>query len=56
MQLEANTSEIPADQKGKIKTAEKIFDKILKQVPSTPQKTINVTFDEETNSWNVEEE
>ena len=62
MQLEANTSEkrlkelpeiyteIPAEQ------AEQIFDKILKQVPSTPQKTVNVTFDEETNSWNVEEE
>ena len=68
MQLEANTSEkrlkelpeiyteIPADQTGKIKAAEKIFDKILKQVPSTPQKTVNVTFDEETNSWNIEEE
>ena len=50
MQLEANTSEkrlkelleiyteIPADQTEKIKVAEKIFDKILKQVPSTPQK------------------
>ena len=58
MQLEANTSEkrlkelpeiykeIPADQTEKIKVAEKIFDKILKQVPSTPQKTVNVTFDE----------
>ena len=68
MQLEANTSEkrlkklpeiyteIPAEQAGKIKAAEKIFDKILKQVPSTPQKTINVTFDEEQNSWNIEEE
>ena len=68
MQLEANTSEkrlkklpeiyteIPAEQVGKIKAAEKIFDKILKQVPSTPQKTINVTFDEEKNSWNIEEE
>ena len=62
MQLEANTSEkrlkelpeiyteIPADQTGKIKAAENIFDKILKQVPSTPQKTVNVTFDEKTNS------
>ena len=49
MQLEANTSEkrlkelpeiyteIPADQTGEIKVAEKIFEKILKQVPSTPQ-------------------
>ena len=58
MQLEANTSEkrlkelpeiyteIPADQTGKVKVAEKIFDKILKQVPSTPQKVVNVTFDE----------
>ena len=68
MQLEANTSEkrlkelleiyteIPADQTGKIKAAEKIFDKILKQVPSTPQKTVKVTFDEKTNNWNTEEE
>ena len=49
MQLEANTSEkrlkelpeiyteIPADQTGEIKVPEKIFEKILKQVPSTPQ-------------------
>ena len=68
MQLEANTSEkrlkelpeiyteIPAGQAGKIKAAEKIFDKILKQVPSTPQKTVNVTFGEEKNSCNIEEE
>ena len=35
---------------------EKIFDKILKQVPSTPQKTVKVTFDEKTNNWNTEEE
>ena len=58
IQLEANTSEkrlkelpeiyteIPAEQAEKIKAAEKIFDKILKQVPSTPQKTVNVTFDD----------
>ena len=68
MQLEANTSEkrlkelpeiyteIPAEQAGKIKAVEKIFDKILKQVPSNSQKMVNVTFDEETNSWNIEEE
>ena len=55
-QLEANTSkkrlkelpeiytEIPADQTGKIKTAEKTFNKILKQVSSTPQKMVNVTL------------
>ena len=67
-QLEANTSkkrlkelpeiytEIPADQTGKIKAAEKTFNKILKQVPSTPQKTVKVTFDEKTNRWNFEEE
>ena len=66
MQLEANTEkrlkelpevykEIPGDQTGKIKAAEKIFDNILKQVPSTPQKTVKVTFDEEINSWNIEE-
>ena len=36
--------------------AEKIFDKILKQVPSTPQKTVKVTFDEKTSNWNTEEE
>ena len=58
MQLEANTSEkrlkelpeiyteIPAEQAEKIKVAEKIFDKILKQIPSTPQKMVNVTFDD----------
>ena len=48
-------TEIPAYQTGKIKATEKIFDKILKQVPSTPQKTVNITFDEEINSWNIEE-
>ena len=36
--------------------AEKIFEKILKQVLLTPQKTINVTFDEKTDRWNIEEE
>ena len=68
MQLVANISEkrlkelpeiytkIPAEQAGKIKAAEKIFDKILKQVPATPLKMVNVTFDEETNCWNIEEE
>ena len=68
MELVANTSEnrlkelpkiyteTPAYQTGKIKAAEKIFDKILKQVPSTPQKTVKVTFDEKTNNWNIEEE
>ena len=49
-------TEIPADQAGKIKAAEKIFDNSFKQVPPTPQKTINVTFDEKTDSWNIEEE
>ena len=49
-------NEIPADQTGKIKAAENIFEKILKQVPSTPQKMVNVTFDEKTDSWNIEEE
>ena len=49
-------TEIPADQTGKIKAAENIFEKILKQVPSTPQKMVNVTFDEKTDSWNIEEE
>ena len=68
MELVANTSEnrlkelpeiyteTPAYQTGKIKATEKIFDKILKQVPSTPQKTVTVTFDEKTNNWNTEEE
>ena len=49
-------TEIPADQTGKIKATENIFEKILKQVPSTPQKMVNVTFDEKTDSWNIEEE
>ena len=67
-QLAANTSEsrlkelpeiyteIPADQAGKTKAAAKIFDSIFKQVPSTPQKKVNITFDQKTNSWNIEEE
>ena len=39
-------TKIRADQTRKIKAAGKIFHKILKQVLSTLQKTINVTFDE----------
>ena len=49
-------TEIPADQAGKIKAAENIFDKIFKKVLPTPQKKVNVTFDEKTDSWNIEEE
>ena len=49
-------TEIPADQAGKIKATEKIFDNSFKQVPPTPQKKINVTFDEKTDSWSIEEE
>ena len=32
------------------------FDKIIKQVPPTPKKKINIQYDEKNNSSNIEEE
>ena len=49
-------TEISADQRGKIEATKKIFDKIIRQVPDTPKKRINIQYDEKNNSYNIEEE
>ena len=37
-------TEIPADQTGKIDRTKTFFDKIIKQVPNTPKKNINIQY------------
>ena len=49
-------TEIPADQTGKIEPTKNFFDKIIKQVPATPKKKINIQYDKKNNSYNIEEE
>ena len=49
-------TKIPTDQTSKIEATKKIFDKIIKQVPDTPKKRINIQYDEKNNSYNIEEE
>ena len=49
-------TEIPADQTGKIEPTKIFFDKIIKQVPATPKKKINIQYDKKNNSYNIEEE
>ena len=49
-------TKIPADQTSKIEATKKIFDKIIKQVPDTPKKKINIQYDGKNNSYNIKEE
>ena len=49
-------TEIPSDQTGKIEATKKFFEKIIKQVPATPKKKINMQYNEKNNSYNIEEE
>ena len=49
-------TEIPVNQTGKIEATKKIFDKIIKQVPDTSKKRINVQYNKNYNSYNMEEE
>ena len=49
-------TEIPADQTGKIDRTKTFFDKIIKQVPDTPKKNINIQYNKKNNSYNIEEE
>ena len=49
-------TKIPTDQTSKIEATKKIFDKIIKQVPDTPKKRINIQYNEKNNSYNIEEE
>ena len=49
-------TEFPADQTGKIEATKFFFDKIIKKVPATPKRKINIQYDKKNNSSNIEEE
>ena len=46
---------IPTDRSKKIRAAQKVFDKIIKQVPSTDRKKIQINYDG-TNNITIQEE
>ena len=46
---------IPTDRSKKIRAAQKVFNKVIKQVPSTDRKKIKINYDE-TNNLTIQEE
>ena len=46
---------IPTDRSKKIRAAQKVFNKVIKQVPSTDRKKIKINYDE-TNNIKIQEE
>ena len=46
---------IPTDRSKKIRAAQKVFDKVIKQVPSTDRKKFKINYDE-TNNITIQEE
>ena len=49
-------TEIPADETGKIERKKIFLYKIIKQVPATPKKKINIQYKGKNNSYNIEKE